>query len=106
MYGDQGQGHNGGGYDDYGHEYGNGGDYPEYGKAQYYSAKNYPTFNGVGYGHGGRGQQDFIEYQGPSGYGGGVHGGGYAGGYGYQRPLQLLRIIKEDEPERIFETFL
>ena len=62
------------------------------------------------YGYGGRGQHDFIEYQGPSGYGigggGGYGGGGYGGGYDYQRPLQLLKIIKEDEPEGIFDTFL
>ena len=70
---------------------------------------------GGGYGNGGQGQHDFIEYQGPRGYGsggggghgGGRHGGGgYGCGYCYQRPLQLLKIIKEDEPEGIFDTFL
>ena len=92
LYGDTGHQDN--------HEYGHG----EYGGQAYPSY--YAPMGGVGYGHGVRGQQDFIEYQGPSGYGGGGGYGGYGGGYGYQRPLQLLRIIKEDEPEGIFDTLL
>ena len=100
LYGDQGKTHHhhGGGYDDIGG----------------YGGQAYPPYGPVGaggYGHEGGGQHDFIEYQGPSGYGtggryGGSYGGGYGGGYGYQRPLQLLRIIKDDEPEGIFDTFL
>ena len=123
LYGDHGQSHHGGGYgggyeeygshDDYGNSgsgYGHGG-YIDHGS---YGGQVYPSYSGPvgggGYGHGGRSQHDFIEYQGPSGYGigggGGYGGGGYGGGYGYQRPLQLLKIIKEDEPEGIFDTFL
>ena len=61
-----------------------------------------------GYGGGGHGGGGFsLGGLGGGSYGSGGHGGrGYGGGYGYQRPQQLLKIIKNDEPDGLFDTLL